>query len=248
MQMPGVTDVARAKEIIRIDGAARAEARRSRAGADQGSAAPELRRQVPQDMEVVPARASVGDTGTVFYLVRKVAAVTGRICAARSRRSTRTTARRSASRSRTKGRASSARSPATTSASYAGDHPRQPRRVGAAASTAGSPTEGRISGGNFTTQEVGRPVADAAVGRAAGEPDLPRRARHRPVARRRLDPLRRARVGHRPGAGRRLHARLLQGVGHQRGRRADLQPRHPARPDGVHRRDDDAARASPASC
>ena len=38
-----------------------------------------------------------------------------------------------------------------------------------------------------------------------------------------------------------LHARLLQAVGRQRGHRAGLQPGHPARPDGVHRRDDDAA-------
>ena len=32
-------------------------------------------------MEIVSGARAVGDTGTVFYLVRKVAAVTGRICA-----------------------------------------------------------------------------------------------------------------------------------------------------------------------
>ena len=39
-----------------------------------------------------------------------------------------------------------------------------------------------------------------------------------------------------------LHADLLQAVGRERGRRAHLQPGHPARPDGLHRRGDDAAR------
>ena len=38
-----------------------------------------------------------------------------------------------------------------------------------------------------------------------------------------------------------VHARLLQAVGRERGRGARLQPDHPARPDGLHRRGDDAA-------
>ena len=71
---------------------------------------------------------------------------------------------------------------------------------------------------------------------------IPRGTRHRPDARRRLDPIRRHRLARRPGAGRRLHADLLQAVGRQRRRRADHEPGHPARADGVLRRDDDAAR------
>ena len=52
----------------------------------------------------------------------------------------------------------------------------------------------------------------------------------------------RHRLARRPGARRRLHARLLQAVGHQRDRRDGRQPDHPARDDGLRRRDDDAAR------
>ena len=50
--------------------------------------------------------------------------------------------------------------------------------------------EGRITG-NFTNQEAQDLIAEAALGRAAGEPDLSRRAHRRPVARRRLGPRRR---------------------------------------------------------
>ena len=50
--------------------------------------------------------------------------------------------------------------------------------------------EGRITG-NFTQPGSAGPVAQAALGRAAGEPDLSRRAHRRSVARRRLDSRRR---------------------------------------------------------
>ena len=56
------------------------------------------------------------------------------------------------------------------------------------------------------------------------------------------------RVGRRPAADHRVHADLLQALGRERGRGADLQPGHPARSDGLHRRRHDACRASPASC
>ena len=50
-------------------------------------------------MEIVPGRQRrAGDAATVYYLVQKVAAVTGRTCGTRGRRSTRTTSRPSASR------------------------------------------------------------------------------------------------------------------------------------------------------
>ena len=85
------------------------------------------------------------------------------------------------------------------------------------------------------------PLADPAFGRAAGAAHLSRGADDRAEPRRRLDSLGRHRVGRRPAAHRRLHAGLLQAVGRQRGRRAHLQPDHPARADGVYRRGDDAA-------
>ena len=87
-----------------------------------------------------------------------------------------------------------------------------------------------------------RSRADPEVGRAAGLAHLPRAERGGPVARRRLHPIRAHRVGGRARADPRLHAHLLQAVGRERGGRPRLQPDHPARPDGLHRRDDDAAR------
>ena len=100
VQLPGVTDVERAKEIIRSTGAARAEARRAGAGRRRRKRCC-VNGQVPAGMEIVPGvGGDAGDRrGTVYYLVRK----RGRghrhaTCATRGRRSTRTTSRRSASR------------------------------------------------------------------------------------------------------------------------------------------------------
>src|SRR5215208_753491 len=75
VQLPGVTDVNRAKEIIRSTGLLELKI------VEQGPSASKetllVNGQVPDGMEVVPG---AGDTagGTAFYLVRKSAAVTGR--------------------------------------------------------------------------------------------------------------------------------------------------------------------------
>ena len=78
VQLPGVTDVARAKEIIRQHGAARAEARR-RPGrrrrarrCSRRTAATSL--PTSRSCQAPPAAATAAP---LFYLVRKVAAVTG---------------------------------------------------------------------------------------------------------------------------------------------------------------------------
>ncbi|MEP6915271.1 MAG: protein translocase subunit SecD, partial [Acidobacteriota bacterium] len=78
VQMPGLTDVARAKEIIsntallelKIVEAGPAPTKEALLQTYGGNA--------PDDMEVVSGSGSAGDTGSEFYLVRKVAAVTGR--------------------------------------------------------------------------------------------------------------------------------------------------------------------------
>jgi preprotein translocase subunit SecD len=77
VQLPGVTDVDRAKEIIRSTGLLELKI------VEQGPAATReallQNGQVANGMEVVPGVSTPGDTaGTVFYLVRKVAAVTGK--------------------------------------------------------------------------------------------------------------------------------------------------------------------------
>src|SRR6185369_14361654 len=78
VQLPGVTDVNRAKEIIRSTGLLELKI------VEQGPSASKetlvVNGQVPDGMEVVPGAGGTGDTsgGTLFYLVRKAAAVTGR--------------------------------------------------------------------------------------------------------------------------------------------------------------------------
>jgi preprotein translocase subunit SecD len=75
VQLPGVTDVNRAKEIIRSTGLLELKI------VEQGPSAKDallVNGQVPQGMEVVPGvTGTPGDAGTVYYLVKKAAAVTG---------------------------------------------------------------------------------------------------------------------------------------------------------------------------
>jgi preprotein translocase subunit SecD len=77
VQMPGLTDVGRAKEIIR--NTALLELKLVEAGPSPTKEAllQSYNGQVPQDMDVVSGAGGGGDTGTVYYLVRKVAAVSG---------------------------------------------------------------------------------------------------------------------------------------------------------------------------
>jgi preprotein translocase subunit SecD len=78
VQLPGVTEVDRAKEIIRSTGLLELKI------VEQGPASTreELMPggQAPQGMEVLPGNSGSADpaSGTVYYMVRRVAAVTGR--------------------------------------------------------------------------------------------------------------------------------------------------------------------------
>jgi preprotein translocase subunit SecD len=76
VQLPGVTDVNRAKEIIRSTGLL--ELKIVEQGPSPTKEALMTGGQVPQGMELVPgAGGTPGDAGTVYYLVKKAAAVTG---------------------------------------------------------------------------------------------------------------------------------------------------------------------------
>ena len=76
VQLPGVTDVERAKEIIRSTGLL--ELKIVEQGPESTKEALLVNGQVPQGMEVVPgASGTPGDANTVYYLVKKVAAVSG---------------------------------------------------------------------------------------------------------------------------------------------------------------------------
>ena len=77
VQLPGVTDVARAKEIIRNTALLELKIVEAGPSPSRDALLQTYASKVPEDMQVVSGAASAGDTGTVFYLVRKVAAVTG---------------------------------------------------------------------------------------------------------------------------------------------------------------------------
>jgi preprotein translocase subunit SecD len=76
VQLPGVTDVARAKEIIRNTAVLELKIVESGPAPSQEALLQQSGGKVPEDMEVLQGSAASGDSS--FYLVRKVAAVTGR--------------------------------------------------------------------------------------------------------------------------------------------------------------------------
>ena len=75
VQLPGVTDVERAKEIIRSTGLL--ELKIVEQGPAPTKEALMVNNQVPDGMDIVPGASTAGDTNTVYYLVKKVAAVSG---------------------------------------------------------------------------------------------------------------------------------------------------------------------------
>jgi preprotein translocase subunit SecD len=75
VQLPGVTDINRAKEIISSTGLLELKL------VEQGPVADKAQLmtngQVPDGMEIVPGVGGTGDTGTMYYLVRRAAIVSG---------------------------------------------------------------------------------------------------------------------------------------------------------------------------
>ena len=75
VQLPGVTDVERAKQIMGSPGLLELKIVERVAGTKE-----ELltNGQPPEGMEILPGNGGAGDAGTMFYLVKRAAAVTGR--------------------------------------------------------------------------------------------------------------------------------------------------------------------------
>ena len=75
VQLPGVTDVERAKQIIGSPGLLELKIVERVAATKE-----ELMTngQPPEGMEILPGNGNAGDAGTMFYLVKRAAAVTGR--------------------------------------------------------------------------------------------------------------------------------------------------------------------------
>jgi preprotein translocase subunit SecD len=82
VQLPGVTDVRRAKEIIRSTAQLKLTLVEQGPFPNRESALQAFNNNVPPDVEVLPGRQEGGGTagtaGTVFYAVKRSAAVTGR--------------------------------------------------------------------------------------------------------------------------------------------------------------------------
>ena len=108
VQLPGVTDVARAKEIIRNTAILELKIVEAGPAQAQGQLLQTYGGKAPDDMEILPG-SPVGRHGTVITWCARLPPSPDRIFVTPSRRSTRTTARRWVSRSPMKGRASSAR-------------------------------------------------------------------------------------------------------------------------------------------
>ncbi|MEO8070516.1 MAG: protein translocase subunit SecD, partial [Acidobacteriota bacterium] len=77
VQLPGLTDAARAQEIIRSTAMLELKIVEGGPAPDQTTLLASHNNQVPDDMEVVNGRPDVAGAAPTLYLVRKVAAVTG---------------------------------------------------------------------------------------------------------------------------------------------------------------------------
>jgi preprotein translocase subunit SecD len=75
--LPGVTNVARAKEIIRSTAVLELKLVEAGPSASQEALLQASGGQVPPDMEVVSGAVGTGEAGTSYYLVKKVPAITG---------------------------------------------------------------------------------------------------------------------------------------------------------------------------
>jgi len=75
VQLPGVSDIEHAKSIIGSPGLL--ELKIVEGAPSPSKEALMVNGQVPQGMDIVPGAGGAGDTSTVYYMVKKVAAVTG---------------------------------------------------------------------------------------------------------------------------------------------------------------------------
>jgi preprotein translocase subunit SecD len=78
VQLPGVSDVARAKEIIRSTALLELKLVEAGPAPTREALLQPYNGQVPPEMEVVPGSGAAGETATSYYLLKKVAAATGR--------------------------------------------------------------------------------------------------------------------------------------------------------------------------
>ena len=183
VQLPGVTDVRAREGDHQVDGAARAEAGRAGTVHRRGRGARGVQQQRaagPADPARHERRRRAGATArrpciTSCGASRRSPAA---ICATRGPRSTRTAGRRSSFSLNNDGAQRFGTFTAGQHQPLARHRARQPRLLGADASTSASTTRAS-SRATSRNQEAADLVAGAAVGRAAGDADLSRRAHGR---------------------------------------------------------------------
>ena len=191
VQLPGVTDVERAKEIIRSTGLLELKIVEQGPAPTQRSAARRTARCRRAWRSCPASSGAPGDAAsTVYYLVRKVAAVTGQRPAQRARLGRREQPAGGQLHAEQRRRPQVRQGHRREHRPAARDHPRRPRAVGAAHRVADH-TDGRITG-SFTQEEVQNLSLILRSGALPATLDLSRGADDRPEPRRRLDPLRRA--------------------------------------------------------
>jgi preprotein translocase subunit SecD len=238
VQLPGVTDVQRAKEIIRSTALLELKLVEQGPFPTEEAAKQAVNNNLPPDMVIVSGAEDLAATGggtpsTVYYIVRRVAPVTGR-----DLRNSRPTLDENnlpavsftlnqdgaGGSARSWSRTSAAASPFSITASF-GDHPVR--------------TDERIAG-SFTQQEA--QTSAVPHRRPARADGLPRGAHGRADARGGIDPGGRDGLHWGPRPRRDFHPVLLQADRPERGHLDRREPHHPARDDGVSGCDDDAAR------
>ena len=239
VQLPGVSDIDRAKQIIQSTGLLQLKI------VEQGPVSSReallVNGQVPSGMEIVPgASGAPGDASTVYYLVKRVAAVEGRDL-----------------RSARPGIDSNGRPAVNFTLNSEGA-----RKFGDVTGANIGRNLAIILDNRVQTAPVinGRITADGIIEGIGSQEEVQNlslilRSGSLPAT---LSYLQERTIGPTLGADSIragfvaslvglllvvvVHARLLQDVRRERGRRAALQPGHPARPDGLHGRGDDAAR------
>ncbi len=77
VQLPGVTEIARAKEIIRSTAQLQLKLVEAGPASTQEALLQQFGGKVPDDMEVLTGASEGGEAGTSYYLVKKVAPITG---------------------------------------------------------------------------------------------------------------------------------------------------------------------------
>ena len=154
VQLPGVSDVARAKDIIRSTALLELKLVEGGPASTREALLQPHGGQLPPDMEIVSgaADASTGESGTMYYLVRKVAAVNGSDLRSAERRPRREQPARGHVLAEAGRRAEVRQVTGSNIGRVARDRARQPRAV-VSAHRRPHHDEGRIAG-NFTQQEA----------------------------------------------------------------------------------------------